>query len=237
MANITFDDIALDIPCGGGSETLDQVLENGNEAFDKTLSLVSSDENAPSRVDIDPYSINQSYDDGQGNGSYFGAVQGGFSYGEYSQDYNYDVSVGSGQVNMSGTDNNTGESSHINVSCLPPAFVDMSDDMKAAWRTALGIENTSLTTIGGNSGDQTVPANGRKNIQITINNIPEGYSFGAYREISIAAGTGDTTGYQQCAIQFFGTAGGGTKANLGIKNFSSNAVTIKVNVTALFYKN
>lgn len=95
------------------------------------------------------------------------------------------------------------------------------------------VSEHTFTSLSATMTGITVPANGRTNVQIPIQNIPEGFFFGAYREVSLA---GSDSGFENCAIQFFGSASNGTKANIGIKNFSNSDVTINVNVTVLFMK-
>lgn len=84
--------------------------------------------------------------------------------------------------------------------------------------------------LGGEVTGVTVPANGRYNVAIPLN-PPSGYAFGAYRQFSIQG-----SGRDQCAIQFFGSTGGGTQANVAVKNFSNSDAVVNINVTVLFYK-
>ena len=89
---------------------------------------------------------------------------------------------------------------------------------------------TDLITLSANQS-VTIPANNRKNSQFTIPDIPEGYSFGAYRQIAV-----NGTGFQNVFIQSFATSGGGTKANISVYNAGDTEVTVNVSVTGLFFK-
>lgn len=89
--------------------------------------------------------------------------------------------------------------------------------------------------LDGNA-EYTVPANGRAVKKIPIVGIPPGYTFGAYRGISLNGVSGDGESFKNCAIQFFGSANGGTAANVAIKNFSDAPANLSVRINAMFTK-
>ena len=93
-----------------------------------------------------------------------------------------------------------------------------------------------LMTILSASSEVTIAADGRKALQIDIPNIPNGYVFGAYRGISLAGTSSDSEGFKSVVIQSFGSAGGGTKTNILLKNISQVQVSLTVSADVFFFK-
>lgn len=93
------------------------------------------------------------------------------------------------------------------------------------------VSEPTFVLAGVSQNDITVPARGRKNVQIPISDVPDGYVFGAYRGVYISG-----SGYKNCAVQFFDSAEGGTKANIAICNLFDEDVVINVSATILFMR-
>ena len=93
----------------------------------------------------------------------------------------------------------------------------------------------SLRTLGASEDNIEIEAGGRKNVQFPLD-IPDDYTIGAYRGVGLQGTTNDAEGFHKCAIQSFSTAGGGTMANISIKNFGDAAVKVKLNVEVLCFK-
>ena len=87
--------------------------------------------------------------------------------------------------------------------------------------------------VSAGTGDVTVPAMGRKNVQPAFSGLPDGYTVAAYRQISIS---GPGLNWQKCFIQSFATTGGGTKANISVYNGGTEDATLAISCVALALK-
>lgn len=69
---------------------------------------------------------------------------------------------------------------------------------------------------------------GRVNVRGNIANLPEGYEVKALRSYNVSRATGQQGNmWQQANFNMIGTTGGGTMANLGILNNTSEIVLVK----------
>lgn len=87
--------------------------------------------------------------------------------------------------------------------------------------------------VSAGTGEVTVPAMGRKNVQPAFTGLPDGYTVAAYRQISIS---GSGLNWQKCFIQSFATTGGGTKANISVYNGGTEDATLAISCVALALK-
>lgn len=96
------------------------------------------------------------------------------------------------------------------------------------------VVGTYFRTAGGTTPMITVQPGATITQSIDIS-IPSGWSFVGYRQISIGNGN---TGYNavNCLIRFFSTIGGGTKAQVSIKNTGSTEAYVEITVTVLLLK-
>lgn len=67
-------------------------------------------------------------------------------------------------------------------------------------------------------------------------NPPEGYRFGAYRELAIMDATTDGKNSANVILRWFGSAGQGTMANVSFKNIGEEEAIVRVAASVLFYK-
>lgn len=65
---------------------------------------------------------------------------------------------------------------------------------------------------------------------------PEGYILAAFREIAIQDATEGSKNKENVSLRWFGTAGGGTKANVNIINTGDEEAVIQLRVTGFFVK-
>lgn len=80
---------------------------------------------------------------------------------------------------------------------------------------------------GASESDVKVPV-GTSNKKITLN-VPEGYTLASFREISIS-------GNEDVSLNWFGTAGNGTMANLSLRNNGTEEATVTISATCFFVK-
>lgn len=87
---------------------------------------------------------------------------------------------------------------------------------------------------GGTSEMKNVNAGDKATYEINLN-VPSGYTFVAYRQLSIGEGT-DGYNADDCVVRFFSSTGGGTKAQVSIKNIGQSQARVNVTVTCLLLK-
>ena len=143
---------------GGGSETLDDVLTNGNEATDKTATFKNSTDNGT--LEVDSFSITQRFDDGAGLGNFAQLAGGTLQMGEDNTDVSGTAYIGPKHISLSSTDANGDPLNHFSMEWSDAAAVSMSDDLKAAWKTALDVGGGGTGGGNANFDISTVPLGG-----------------------------------------------------------------------------
>ena len=126
-----------------------------------------------------------------------------------------------------------------NAEVTSAALNDLNGRMTSEYYTKDNVDemfSSFLLTIF-SSVNTTVPANDRKNV-IFDSKLPEGYEFGAYRQVSIQnlTGSGANDAWKKCVIQSFSTSGNGNKCNINIVNTGDVEAKINISCKYLVYK-
>lgn len=98
------------------------------------------------------------------------------------------------------------------------------------------VEGGSLMALAGGTLDNQVIKAGEEVRFIIPLDMPEGFTFGAYRQISIEEGSASKGTIRDCFIQWFSTTGYGKNAQIAVQNYGDKDQNVKVTVTALCYK-
>lgn len=92
-----------------------------------------------------------------------------------------------------------------------------------------------IKTVSGSKTNNTLQAGASSTFAIDIGNLPDGFTLMGYREISVSAPTGGTIP-NGVVIQWFGTTGGGKKANVKLLNTADVERTFNMQVTMIAVK-
>lgn len=90
-----------------------------------------------------------------------------------------------------------------------------------------------ITTAQAEEDNIDLDENELKNVLIPIV-IPNGYTFGAFQDISVSNATDGGTGYADVIIQSFSSTNG--VFNIALRNIGASAARVKLSVSVLLYK-
>lgn len=79
-----------------------------------------------------------------------------------------------------------------------------------------------------------VSIEGGQSLTVAVDlNMPDGYELASYSQITVQAATDGGANQTNVGIRWFGRLGGGTKANIALRNYGSNTAKVKVGFIGL----